>query len=81
VGAVQATVPSPLGRGGGFEIMLVDPRSQFATSERFPDTDIISDWPDEVIKKYILNKNDCLVTLNHDPKINDSALLIAQDSP
>ena len=71
----------PMARAAGFEIVLLDPRSQFATSERFPDTEIINDWPDEAFKKFILNKNDCLVTLTHDPKIDDSALLIALDSP
>ena len=71
----------PMARAAGFEIVLLDPRSQFATSERFPDTEIINDWPDEALKKYILNENDCLVTLTHDPKIDDSALLIALDSP
>ena len=82
VGAVHITqYLVPMARGAGFEIVLVDPRSQFATSERFPDTEIINDWPDEALKKYILNENDCLVTLTHDPKIDDSALLIALDSP
>ena len=82
VGAVHITqYLVPMARGAGFEIVLVDPRSQFATSERFPDTDIINDWPDEALKKYILNENDCLVTLTHDPKIDDAALLIALDKP
>ena len=82
VGAVHITqYLVPMARGAGFEIVLIDPRSQFATSERFPETDIINDWPDEALKKYILNENDCLVTLTHDPKIDDSALIIALDSP
>ena len=82
VGAVHITqYLVPMARGAGFEIVLVDPRSHFATSERFPDTDIINDWPDEALKKYTLSENDCLVTLTHDPKIDDSALLIALNSP
>lgn len=82
VGAVHITqYLVPMARSAGFEIVLIDPRSQFATSERFPETDIINDWPDEALKKYILNENDCLVTLTHDPKIDDSALIIALDSP
>ncbi len=82
VGAVHiAQYLVPMARGAGFEIVLVDPRSQFATNERFPDINIINDWPDDALKKYILNENDCLVTLTHDPKIDDPALLIALDSP
>ena len=41
----------------------------------------INDWPDDALKKFRLNENDCLVTLTHDPKIDDPALLIALNSP
>ena len=70
-----------MARQVGFEIVLVDPRSQFTMSEQFPNTGIINDRPDKAFKKYILNENDCLSTLTHNPKKDDSALLIALDSP
>ena len=70
-----------MAKEAGFEAVLIDPRSHFATSERFPNIEIINDWPDDALKQFRLNENDCLVTLTHDPKIDDPALLIALKSP
>ena len=82
VGAVHITqYLIPMAMEAGFEVVLIDPRSHFATNERFPNIEIMSDWPDEALKKFHLNENDCLVTLTHDPKIDDPALLIALNSP
>ena len=82
VGAVHITqYLIPMAKEAGFEAVLIDPRSHFATSERFPNIEIINDWPDDALKKFHLNENDCLVTLTHDPKIDDPALLIALNSP
>ena len=82
VGAVHITqYLIPMAKEAGFEVVLIDPRSHFATSERFPNIEIINDWPDDALKKFRLNENDCLVTLTHDPKIDDPALLIALNSP
>ena len=82
VGAVHITqYLIPMAKKAGFEAVLIDPRSHFATSERFPNIEIINDWPDDALKKFHLNENDCLVTLTHDPKIDDPALLIALNSP
>ena len=82
VGAVHITqYLIPMAIAAGFEIVLFDPRSHFATNERFPNIEIMSDWPDEALKKFHLNENDCLVTLTHDPKIDDAALLVALKNP
>ena len=78
VGAVHITQHLiPMAKEAGFEAVLIDPRSHFATSERFPNIEIMNDWPDDALKKFRLNENDCLVTLTHDPKIDDPALLLS----
>ena len=58
-----------------FEIILIDPRSHFATTNRFPNCKIINDWPDNALSKYSLDKATHIVTLTHDPKIDDPALI------
>ena len=58
-----------------FEIILIDPRDHFATNKRFPNCKIINDWPDNALSKYTLDKATHLVTLTHDPKIDDPALI------
>ena len=60
-----------------FEIIVVDPRGFFASKERFPDTKIINKWPDEAFNEIETNSNTALVTLTHDPKIDDPALQYA----
>ena len=60
-----------------FEIIIVDPRGYFASKERFPDTKIINKWPDEAFNEIETNSNTALVTLTHDPKIDDPALKYA----
>ena len=71
----------PMAQISGFDVYVIDPRSHFASSERFPEITILSDWPDEALKKENLGESDCLVTLTHDPKIDDPALLIALKKP
>ena len=57
-----------------FVITIVDPRKYFVTDERFPNVKIINDWPEEVFKKLQTDSNNALITLTHDPKIDDPAL-------
>ena len=71
----------PMAKEAGFDVVLIDPRSHFGTRERFPDVEVSNDWPDEALKKVKLGDKDCLVTLTHDPKIDDPALQIALASP
>ena len=60
-----------------FEIILIDPRDHFATKKRFPNCQIINDWPDNALSKFKFDKATHLVTLTHDPKIDDPALQFA----
>jgi len=60
-----------------FEIIIIDPRGYFASKERFPDTKIINKWPNEAFDEIETNSKTALVTLTHDPKIDDPALQYA----
>ena len=57
-----------------FEVKIIDPRKYFITEERFPNIEIINGWPEEIFKKLQTNSNNALITLTHDPKIDDPAL-------
>ena len=57
-----------------FVITIVDPRKFFITDERFPNVKIINDWPEEIFKKLETDSNNALITLTHNPKIDDPAL-------
>ncbi len=60
-----------------FEIIIVDPRGYFASKDRFPDTKIINKWPNEAFNEIKTNSKTALVTLTHDPKIDDPAVQYA----
>ena len=60
-----------------FEIIIIDPRGYFASKDRFPDTKIINKWPNEAFDEIETNSSTALVTLTHDPKIDDPALQYA----
>ena len=76
VGAVHiAQALISLAKTADFEIILIDPRDHFATQERFPNCKIINEWPDTALSNFILDKSTHLVTLTHDPKIDDPALI------
>jgi xanthine dehydrogenase accessory factor len=76
VGAVHiAQALVSLGNVADYEIILIDPRDHFATKDRFPNCKIINEWPDEALSKFHLDSSSHLVTLTHDPKIDDLALI------
>ena len=76
VGAVHiAQALVSLANIADYEIILIDPRDHFATKDRFPNCKIINEWPDEALSKFHLDKSSHLVTLTHDPKIDDLALI------
>ncbi len=58
----------------GFNVVVIDPRRIFATVDRFPGIEVHDRWPDEVLAEMVLDQNTALVTLTHDPKIDDAAL-------
>jgi len=65
----------------GYGVRIIDPRTAFATAERFPHVAISHDWPDEAFAKAPLGTRSALVAVTHDPKIDDPALQIALRSP
>jgi len=67
----------PLARLAGYEVTVVDPRTAFATPERFPGTTLRTDWPAEAFAALKPDRRTAVVTLSHDPKIDDPALTAA----
>ncbi len=66
----------------GFCTYLVDPRTAFATPERFPHVDhIVHKWPDEALSEIGLTSETSVVVVTHDPKLDDPALMMALPSP
>ncbi|MDB5694515.1 MAG: XdhC family protein [Sphingomonas bacterium] len=82
VGAVQiAQALSALAATLGVETVVIDPRARFLTAERFPGVTLDDRWPDEAIAAYRPGPATAVVTLSHDTKIDDPALLAALASP
>src|SRR6516164_10395626 len=61
----------------GYDVTIVDPRTAFATPERFPDVKLIPEWPDVALPPLNVDKYTAFAALTHDPKIDDPALLHA----
>src|SRR4029079_13740477 len=59
----------------GYDVTIVDPRTAFATPERFPDVPLIAEWPDAALPPLNIDRYTAFVALTHDPKIDDPALL------
>ena len=82
VGAVHiAQALVPMARLAGYAVIVVDPRRAFAAAERFPEVDLRHDWPDEALDALAPDARTAVVTLTHDPKLDDPALLRALRSP
>ena len=82
VGAVH--IAEPLARMGalaGYGVHLIDPRRGFSERDRFPGFAIESDWPDDAMKRLKPDLRTAVVTLTHDPKLDDPALIEALCSP
>ncbi len=60
-----------------FTVTIIDPRKYFTTEQRFQNVKIINEWPNNTLEKMKTNKNFALITLTHDPKIDDPALSYA----
>ena len=68
---------APMARLLGYDVVIVDPRTAFATPERFPDVKLIAEWPDVALPPLNIDHYTAFVALTHDPKIDDPALLHA----
>ncbi len=78
VGAVHISQAlAPMARGLDLDVTIVDPRTAFATPERFPEVPVLAEWPDEALPRLGLDRYTALVALTHDPKIDDPALTAA----
>jgi len=78
VGAVHIAQPlSVMAQLAGYNVRIIDPRTSFATVERFPGITISHDWPDQALEKAPLGPRSALVALTHDPKLDDPALTAA----
>ena len=78
VGAVHITQPLvQVASVAGYAVTVIDPRGAFATAERFPGVDLNEDWPDEAMEALAPDNRTAVVTLTHDPKLDDPALQVA----
>ena len=81
VGAVHiAQALIPMARIAGYGVTLIDPRQAFGSEQRFPGESITLDWPDQAIGDLRPDSRTAVVTLSHDPKIDDPAIITALDS-
>lgn len=75
VGAVHIAQPlSQMAALSGYSVTIVDPRPAFASAARFPGHAIVEDWPDEAIQELAPDARTAVVTLTHDPKLDDPAI-------
>lgn len=82
VGAVHiAQLLLPMAAMLGYEALLIDPRTAFASPDRFPGVRIDTRWPDEALADWRPDASSAVIVLSHDPKIDDPALIAALASP
>lgn len=82
VGAVHITqVLAPMAAMAGFEVTVIDPRRAWATPERLPGVTVVHEWPDQALARLRPDSQTAVVTLSHDPKLDDPALIAALNSP
>ncbi len=75
VGAVHITQAlAPMARIAGYEVIIIDPRRSWATADRFPDMTLIDEWPDDAMAELRPDRRTAVITLTHDPKLDDPAL-------
>ena len=82
VGAVHVTSAlAPMASLAGFEVTVIDPRRAFGDAERFPNVVLSNEWPQEAMARLAPDARTAVVTLTHDPKLDDPALVAALRSP
>ncbi len=78
IGAVHISQAlAPMAASCGFDTTIIDPRTAFATEDRFPGTNLIADWPETVLQNRPLDAFTALAAVTHDPKIDDYPLIEA----
>ena len=78
IGAVHISQAlAPMAKLSDFDLTIIDPRTAFATPERFPDVRLLAEWPQEVLPDLRLDRYTAVCLLTHDPKIDDPALIAA----
>lgn len=81
IGAVHIAQPLvTMARLAGFDPVIIDPREAFASETRFPGEALVHDWPDEAVTAFAPDHRSAVVTLSHDPKIDDPAITAALKS-
>lgn len=81
IGAVHISQAlAPMAEIAGYPLEIIDPRTAFATPERFPNVTLHAEWPEDVLKAHPLDSYTALAALTHDPKIDDFALKAALDA-
>ncbi len=82
IGAVHvAQVLAPMASLAGYAVTVVDPREPFASPARFPDTPLVHDWPDDAVRDQAPDARTAIITLTHDPKLDNPGLIAALESP
>jgi len=78
IGAVHISQAlTPIAKIADLDVLVIDPRTAFATPERFPDAPVVAEWPDEALASAPLDRYTAIALLTHDPKIDDPALMRA----
>ena len=78
IGAVHISQAlAPMAGIAGLDVTVIDPRTAFASPERFPNVKLLSEWPDEALARQPLDAHTGVALLTHDPKIDDPALIAA----
>jgi xanthine dehydrogenase accessory factor len=81
VGAVHIAQPlAQIAALSGYDVSIVDPRASFATDARFPGVKLVDEWPDDALKQLDPDRRTAVVTLTHDPKLDDPGLSAALKS-
>ena len=81
VGGVHIAQPlSVIAKTAGYEVAVIDPRTAFANRQRFPRATLLTEWPDDALRGAALDSHTAVVTLTHDPKLDDAALGVALTS-
>ena len=71
---------APIAKVAGYDVEIIDPRTAFATPDRFPGVPLHAEWPDDVVKAQPLDAFTAVAALTHDPKIDDFPLMAALDA-